>query len=441
MRQRRRAHHQAEHQRQEVAARVVEGLARGGVAVRIACELLRVRRHAAQRLRAFEVGVAGARPLGARGVRVARHAREHALGRLDVALRRVDGLQVGDPARRRAAFRRQCRGNVGQAGIQFGGARPEDRDHLLLRRVGLQRLLGRDDLAQLVAVGGLRQRRGVLLDRQPRHRHQEGHQQHDVLRHLRPCDGAHAAQERAHEDAAQAQEHAHLERHAGDAAGDQAHAVDLRDDVEERAGDGRHHADHPREIAVVARGQEVGDRVLAELAQVGRDQQGHQHEAAGPAEDVGEAAIPAQVQRAGHADERRRGHPVRPRGHAVVQGRHAAPGHVVLGRIGGARQDADAGVEHDGPDQEQEADPAPRQPHLLEQRHHADEGQEGESEGQVDPVQPAAERGAAQRREAGAARREGAGADGHQRGAFAAPSSASPPSRASRRSLRAISRA
>jgi hypothetical protein len=344
-------------------------------------------------------------------------------------------------ARRKAALDRQRRGDVGQAGIELGGAGLEDRDHLSLGWVGLQGLLRRDDLAQLVAIGDLRQRRGVLLERQPRHRHQEGHEQHDVLRYLRPGDGPHAAEERAHEDAAEPEEHAHFERHAGDPAGDQADAVDLRHDVEERARDGRHHADHAREVAVVARRQEVGDGVLAELAQVGRDQKRHQHEAARPAEDVGQAAVAAQVQRAGHADERCRGHPVGAGGHAVVQRRHAAPGHVVFGRIGGACQDADAGIEHDGPDEEQEADPAPRQPHLLQQRHHPDEGQEGEAEGQVDPMQPAAERRAVQRQEAGAPRREGAGTEGHRCGAPAAPPSSTPPSRASRRSLRAMRRA
>ena len=159
VRQRRGAHHQAEHEREEVAARVVEGLARGGVAVRVAGELLRVRRHAGQRPRAFQVGVARARPLVARGVRVARHAREHALGGLDVALRRVGGLEVGDAARGGAALDGQRGGDVGQAGVVTGGARLEDRDHLLLGRVGLQALLGRDHLLQLVAVGGLRHRR------------------------------------------------------------------------------------------------------------------------------------------------------------------------------------------------------------------------------------------------------------------------------------------
>ena len=55
VRQRRRPHHQAEDQRQEVAPRLVEGLLRRRVAVRVPGEHLRVVGHAAQRLGAVEV--------------------------------------------------------------------------------------------------------------------------------------------------------------------------------------------------------------------------------------------------------------------------------------------------------------------------------------------------------------------------------------------------
>ncbi len=52
---------------------------------------------------------------------------------------------------------------------------------------------------------------------EPDHRGQVGDDQDDVLRHLRPRDRAHAAEERADQDAAQADEHADLELEPGEA--------------------------------------------------------------------------------------------------------------------------------------------------------------------------------------------------------------------------------
>ena len=111
-------------------------------------------------------------------------------------------------------------------------------------------------------------------------------------------------------------------------------------------------------------------------AQVGREEQRHQAVAAGPAHDEREAAVAGQVQRARHADERRRAHPVRARRHAVEQRRHAPTRDVVLGDVlGGPAHDADAGVEADGGEQEDVADPVTRQAHLFEdrKRDHEDE--------------------------------------------------------------------
>ena len=79
--------------------------------------------------------------------------------------------------------------------------------------------------------------------------------------------------------------------------------VDLRHHVGEGAGEQHDDAEEAREVAAVAGRQEVGHRVGAELAQVRRDEDRHQHVAAGPAEHEGEAVIAEQVERAGHADE------------------------------------------------------------------------------------------------------------------------------------------
>ena len=239
---------------------------------------------------------------------------------------------------------------------------------LLLLRVVDQLLLARGDLLEHLAVDELRNRDAGVLDRQPDDRNHVGDDQDDVLRDLRPGHRPHAAQERAHQDAAEAEEDAEHELDAGQARRDQAHAVDLRHDIGERAQDRGDDADEARDVAAVARAEEVGNRELAELAQVRREEQRDQAVAAGPAHDEREPAVAGEVQRAGHADERRGAHPVGAGRHAVEQRRDAASGDVVLGRIGRPAHDADAGVQADRGEQEDVADPVPRQAHLLGDR-------------------------------------------------------------------------
>ncbi|CFU00474.1 Uncharacterised protein [Bordetella pertussis] len=234
------------------------------------------------------------------------------------------------------------------------------------------------DLLQHRAGRQLRHRHAGMLDRQPDHRHQVGDHQDDVLADLGPRHRAHPAQERAHQHAAQGHEDAQLERDAGQAGGDDAHAVDLRHQVGERAQDGAEHPRQARQLAAVARAQVIGNGVLAEFAQIGRQQQRHQHIAARPAHDVGQPAVAGQVQRARHADERRHGHPVGRRRHAVVEGRHAPARDVVFDLVGSPAHDADAGVQADRHQQEHIADPAAGHAHELGQRqqqHQQDEAQ------------------------------------------------------------------
>ena len=121
---------------------------------------------------------------------------------------------------------------------------------------------------------------------------------------------------------------------------------------------------------------EVGHGVGAELAQVRSDQDRHQHEAAGPAEHPGEAVVAEQEQRARHADEGSRRHPVGARRHAVVEGRHAPAGDVVLGHLRRARRHADDGVDRQREEHEQVAEDLVRNADLLEDREQDDEGQE-----------------------------------------------------------------
>ena len=88
--------------------------------------------------------------------------------------------------------------------------------------------------------------------------------------------------------------------------------------IGERAAHQHDHGEEACDVAAVTERHEVRDRIGAELAQVRADQDRHQHEAAGPAEHPGEAVIAEQEQRAGHADERGRRHPVGAGRHAVV---------------------------------------------------------------------------------------------------------------------------
>jgi hypothetical protein len=222
-----------------------------------------------------------------------------------------------------------------------------------------------------------------VLDAEPHHRREVGDDQDDVLRHLRPGDRPHAAEKRAHQDPGQADEHADAELQAREAAGDDADAVDLRHHVGERAQDRGEDADAAHDVAAVARAEKVGDRELAELAQVGGEEKGHQHVAPGPAHHEGEAVEAREVQRPRHADERGRAHPVGAGRHAVEERGHAPARDVVLGRVHRAAHDADDRIQRDGGEQEPVPDPLARHAELLgdgEQDH------EGDEAAGVDPV-------------------------------------------------------
>jgi hypothetical protein len=285
----------------------------------------------------------------------------------------------------------------------------EDGAHADFLRVQCELRFALRQFRQHRAVRDLRQRIVGVLDGQPDGRQQERHQDDDVLRHLGPGDGAHAAQKRADQDAGQAEENADREIDPGEARGDQADRVDLRHHVGKRDDDGgtdRHQAHRvaaPAGAAAIARGQKIGDRVLGELAQVGRDQQRHQAVTAGPAHDVGQGVEAVQVQPAGQADEAGRGNPVGGGGHAVENGRHAAPGDVVFGHVRGAAENTDGGVQHDGGEHEQVADPEARHALLFQQRQRDQEGAEAGAEIQVVDAQAPQQRAGAAARAARAA--------------------------------------
>ena len=250
----------------------------------------------------------------------------------------------------------------------------ENRDDFLLPRIVDQLLLEIGHFLKLVAVNRLRHRHAGLLDRQPHNRNQVGDDQYDVLRNLRPGDGAHAAKERTDQDATEPDEDADLERQPRQPRRDQAHAINLRDQVHERTQDCRDDAQEARQVALVARAQKVGDRELPELSQVRRQEQCHQAIAACPAQYEGQPPVACEIERAGQADERCGTQPIGASGHAVVDSGHPPTGHVIFGRVGGATHDADAGVNQHRGDQEHEADDVARHSHPFQERQDHNEG-------------------------------------------------------------------
>ena len=82
----------------------------------------------------------------------------------------------------------------------------------------------------------------------------------------------------------------------------------------------------------------------------------------------------AEIDAAGHRDERSARHPVRCRRHAVEHGGNLTAGHVVGLDLHGPRQPADAGIDEHGKGDEQDTDGIGAHPQLLQDRHQDDEG-------------------------------------------------------------------
>ena len=232
------------------------------------------------------------------------------------------------------------------------------------------------DPFQSEAIHQLRHRNAGDLGRHQEGWDQIGNDQHDILRHLCPGDSAHAAQHGADQNARKAHKHRNAEGHIQEALGDDANTHDLRDDIDEGCGDQHHNANQARRIAAKARPQEVRHGILAEFPEIRREQNSHQHIAAGPAQDEGQATIAERVKATRHADEACGRHPVRPGCHAVVEGRHAPAGDVIFSNGLGAADDANIGIDADGQADEQIAQDAIRHAHLFQNGDQDDEGRE-----------------------------------------------------------------
>ena len=372
MRQARRAHHQAEHQREKVAPRELERFLLFGAALGVARKRLAVARQASEGSGALVVVAHFAGPQLARGDGVARQFDQLAAGGHDQPHIGIGGAQALNPLAGRRALLLQRSGHIGQPRLVLLGTLQIGLLHLALCGRGQQLLFQLGNLANLRAVFHGRNRIAQLLVRQPRHGNQKRQQDDHVLRHLRPGDRAHAAQKRAQQHAAEAQHDADLELHAGQARGDQAHTVDLRHHIGERAQHRRHRRNHARPATTEAHLEEIGNRVEVHRPQMRRNQHRDQAETAGPAQQIGEptrmpgqARKSLQIQRARQADERRRTHPVGRRRHAVVERRNTPPGDVILFGIGGPAVHADTGIGHHRQKQKDRADPMARETALL----------------------------------------------------------------------------
>ena len=226
-----------------------------------------------------------------------------------------------------------------------------------------------------------------MFDRQPNHWQQVRNDQNHVLGHLGPGHGTHTAQERAHQDTGQTGKNTHFESQTGQTSGDQADTINLCHHIGEGAQDGSEHANQTGQVAFIAGTQKVRNGELAELAQVGRQKERHQAVTAGPTENESQAAVTREVQRSGHADERRRRHPVSAGRHTVVDGWHASAGHIVFGCVIGPAHHADTGIEQHRGSQKQVADPGLGQAHLLQDGQHDHESNEASGVPGVDLVQ------------------------------------------------------
>ena len=181
------------------------------------------------------------------------------------------------------------------------------------------------------------------------------------MRNLGPGHRSHATQERAHQDSRQADKETDLELDPDKAAGDETHAVDLGDDIDEAGENRRSDRHRAREIALVAGAEEVRDGVATELAKIGSKQQRDEDVAAGPPGDEGEAFEATVVERAGKADEGCGAHPVRRHGHAIEHRRNAPPRNVVFGHVGGSARHPDARIDGDRREQKNVPDDSLRQ--------------------------------------------------------------------------------
>ncbi len=201
---------------------------------------------------------------------------------------------------------------------------------------------------QFTAQRQLRQGIAGRLDGDEHGRHRVGEDQHAVLGHLGIGDALHAAEHGVDEHDTHPYIKAGLDRHLEKAREHDADAAHLAGHVGERDEDQADHGDHDAcQLRVVAVADELRHGELAELAQVGRQQQGQQHVAAGPAHQVHAAVVAEKADQPGHGDEGGRRHPVGRGGHAVGDRVDVLAGDVEIPGAAGARTEGNHDIERE----------------------------------------------------------------------------------------------
>ena len=170
---------------------------------------------------------------------------------------------------------------------------------------------------QFAAKRQLRQRVAGGTDGDKHGRYRVGEDQHAILCDLGIGNALHAAQHGIDEHDAHAYIQPGVDRYLEETGKDDTHAAHLPCDVGKRNEDQADDGDHARQLRVITVADEFRHGELAELAQVGRQQRGQQHVAAGPAHQVHATLVAHEADQAGHRYKGCGGHPVGRRGHAV----------------------------------------------------------------------------------------------------------------------------
>ena len=212
----------------------------------------------------------------------------------------------------------------------------------------------------------------VLAPDQDHHQDRGAHQQ-DGLDDLHPGGGDHAAEQHVGQHQHAHGDHRHLVVDADQCLDQHAGPDHLRGQVEGGHGDRRDRADDACLLRVVAIGEDVRQRVLADIPARLGDHQQHGDVGDQPAHRVHEAVVTVERDQAGDAEERRRRQVVTRNRPAILQAGNAAAGRVevrgcldALGRhVGDVHRHGDDGAE----DEEGQPFPVVGDGTLCQRRH------------------------------------------------------------------------
>ena len=149
--------------------------------------------------------------------------------------------------------------------------------------------------------------------------------QNAILRHLRIGDALHAAQNRVNENGCGCDVETCCAVHFEEAGEGHASASHLTDNIGHGHNDQRDNGHNACSLAVETVAYEFRNRILAELAQIGRKKHRHKHVTTRPAHEEGRVVIAYECDQTCHRDEGGRRHPVSCSCHAVQDRRNTTP--------------------------------------------------------------------------------------------------------------------